>query len=95
MAQATATARHILVESEAQALELKKQLDGGADFATLAKKHSRCPSGRGGGDLGTFGRGDMVAEFDRVVFSAKVGEVVGPVETPFGYHLVQVTSRQG
>ncbi|NLR76436.1 MULTISPECIES: peptidylprolyl isomerase [Leeia] len=88
-----ATARHILVNSEAQCLELKAQIEGGADFAELARQHSSCPSGRQGGDLGRFGPGMMVPEFDRVVFSADVGTVQGPVKTQFGYHLLEVTSR--
>ncbi|MER6912530.1 peptidylprolyl isomerase [Streptomyces sp. NPDC000594] len=91
---ARATARHILVKNETQALELKTQIEGGADFAELAKQHSSCPSSRDGGDLGAFGPGQMVPEFDRVVFSAPVGVVQGPVKTQFGMHLVEVTSRQ-
>lgn len=91
---ARATARHILVKTEAQALDLKTQIENGADFAALAKAHSSCPSSRDGGDLGSFGPGQMVAEFDKVVFSAPVGEVQGPVKTQFGMHLVEVTSRQ-
>ena len=64
-----------------------------ADFADVAKQHSKCPSGKSGGDLGTFGPGAMVKEFDEVVFSAPVNEVQGPVKTQFGYHLLEVTSR--
>lgn len=90
---ASACARHILVDTEASAKDLKKQIEAGADFAELAAKHSSCPSGRSGGDLGTFGPGQMVKEFDAVVFSAEVGTVQGPVKTPFGYHLVEVTER--
>lgn len=89
-----ATARHILVASEDKCNELKAAIEGGADFAQLAKDHSTCPSGRSGGELGSFGPGQMVREFDTVVFSAPVGEVQGPVKTQFGYHLVEVTSRQ-
>lgn len=88
-----ATASHILVQTEAQCEELKQQIIGGADFATLAKQHSSCPSGAQGGELGRFGPGMMVPEFDKVVFSAPVNEVQGPVRTQFGYHLVLVTSR--
>ena len=90
---AKAAARHILVATEADCADLKKQIDGGADFAKLAKAHSKCPSGKQGGALGTFGPGQMVREFDEVVFSAPVGEVQGPVKTQFGYHLVEVTHR--
>lgn len=93
---ARAAASHILVKTEAQALDLKKQIQEGADFAALAKKHSSCPSGRSGGALGEFGRGDMVPEFDRVVFGdLPVGQVSEPVKTQFGYHLVKVDRRIG
>ncbi|MDR8523269.1 MULTISPECIES: peptidylprolyl isomerase [Shewanella] len=88
-----ATARHLLVDSEAQCLELKQQILDGADFGDVAKAHSSCPSSAQGGDLGSFGPGMMVREFDEVVFSAPLNEVQGPVKTQFGYHLLEVTSR--
>lgn len=88
-----ASARHILVDTEEQAQELKDQIEGGANFAALAKQHSSCPSGQRGGELGEFGPGMMVKEFDAVVFSADVNTVQGPVKTQFGYHLLEVTSR--
>ena len=91
---AKAKARHILVETEEQCQTLKDQIESnGADFADLAKEHSSCPSGQQGGDLGEFGPGMMVKEFDEVVFSADVNTVQGPVQTQFGYHLLEVTSR--
>ena len=90
---ASAAARHILVSTEEACNDLKTQIAGGADFAELAVEHSSCPSGAQGGALGTFGPGQMVKEFDEVVFSAPVGEVQGPVKTQFGYHLVEVTHR--
>ena len=90
-----ASARHILVDTEDQAQELKNQIEGGADFAALAKEHSSCPSGQRGGELGEFGPGMMVREFDEVVFSADLNTVQGPVKTQFGYHLLEVTSRTG
>jgi peptidyl-prolyl cis-trans isomerase C len=91
---ATANARHILVDSEEKCLELKSQIESGAtDFATCAQEFSKCPSGRQGGDLGAFGPGQMVKEFDEVVFSGDVGTVLGPVKTQFGYHLIEVTKR--
>lgn len=90
---AKASARHILVTTETECEALKTQIDGGVAFADLAQKHSQCPSGKSGGDLGEFGPGMMVKEFDEVVFSAPVGEVQGPVKTQFGYHLLEVTSR--
>ena len=89
----TAAARHILVSTEEECQALKDQIEGGADFSDLAKKHSSCPSGKEGGDLGEFGPGQMVPEFDSVVFSAERGVVQGPVKTQFGYHLLEVTSR--
>ncbi|PCJ38355.1 MAG: peptidylprolyl isomerase [Cellvibrionales bacterium] len=89
----TASARHILVKSEEQCQQLKTDIEGGADFAELAKQHSSCPSGNSGGDLGEFGPGMMVPEFDQVVFSADVNTVQGPVKTQFGYHLLEVTAR--
>ncbi|MHB0774223.1 peptidylprolyl isomerase [Halomonas sp. WWR20] len=90
---AQATARHILVDSQEKCEALKTEIEGGRDFAEVAKQHSTCPSGRSGGDLGTFGPGQMVPEFDKVVFSADVNTVQGPVKTQFGYHLLEVTSR--
>lgn len=90
---ARAAARHILVSTEAQCNDLKQQIASGADFGEMAKRHSSCPSSREGGALGTFSPGQMVREFDEVVFSAPVGVVQGPVKTQFGYHLVEVTHR--
>ena len=87
-----ASARHILVATEKECADLKQQIAGGTDFAELAAKHSKCPSGKRGGELGTFGKGQMVKEFETVVFSAPVGEVQGPVKTDFGYHLIEVTA---
>lgn len=88
-----ARARHILVKSKEACEQIKSQIESGVDFAEMARTHSLCPSGKQGGDLGEFGPGQMVPEFDRVVFSAAVGEVQGPVATQFGWHLVEVTSR--
>ncbi|WP_369407537.1 peptidylprolyl isomerase [Rhodothermus marinus] len=81
-------------QARQEALELKRQLEQGADFATLAREHSDDPgSARRGGDLGWFGRGRMVEPFEEAAFSAPIGRVVGPVETRFGYHLIEVTGR--
>ncbi len=88
-----AAARHILVDSEEKCEQLKQEILDGGDFAEVAKQHSTCPSGQKGGDLGEFGPGQMVKEFDEVVFSADVNTVQGPVKTQFGYHLLEVTSR--
>ena len=90
---ATATARHILVSTEDECNKLKQQIADGADFGDMAAAHSSCPSGQRGGDLGSFSPGMMVPEFDTVVFNEAVGEVHGPVQTQFGYHLIEITSR--
>ncbi len=90
---AKARARHILVDTEEKCQSLKDEIAGGADFADLAKEHSSCPSGKQGGDVGEFGPGMMVKEFDDVVFTADLNSVEGPVQTQFGYHLLEVTSR--
>lgn len=90
---AQASARHILVDTEEMCLALKKKIEGGADFAAVAKEHSACPSGQDGGDLGSFRPGMMVREFDTVVFRDAVGVVHGPVRTQFGYHLIEITDR--
>jgi peptidyl-prolyl cis-trans isomerase C len=90
---AKAKARHILVDSNEKCEELKNQILGGSDFAEVAREHSSCPSSAQGGDLGEFGPGQMVKEFDEVVFSAEINTVQGPVQTQFGYHLLEVTER--
>ena len=91
---AKASARHILVSTEKECQDLKTQIEGGTDFASLAKKHSQCPSGKAGGDLGEFSPGQMVPEFDAVVFNEEVGTVHGPVKTQFGFHLLEITKRE-
>ncbi len=88
------SARHILVESQEACEELKARIAAGESFAELAEQHSTCPSGQQGGNLGEFGPGQMVKEFDDVVFSAPLHEVQGPVKTKFGYHLLEVTDRR-
>ena len=88
-----AAARHILVPSEAECVKLKTQIEGGADFSEVAKKHSTCPSGKSGGALGTFKPGQMVKEFDDVVFKGELGIIHGPVKTQFGFHLIDITMR--
>ncbi|MBL8201320.1 MAG: peptidylprolyl isomerase [Chromatiales bacterium] len=88
-----ATARHILVADQATCNDLKTRIEGGEDFAQVAKQYSECPSGQQGGDLGEFSPGMMVKEFDTVVFSADLGKVHGPVQTQFGYHLIEITRR--
>ena len=88
-----ATARHILAADQATCSDLKTRIEGGEDFAQVARVHSTCPSGQEGGDLGEFSPGMMVKEFDTVVFSGDLGKVHGPVKTQFGYHLIEITQR--
>ncbi len=90
---AKASARHILVPTEDNCNNLKTEIEAGADFEKVAMEHSTCPSGKQGGALGEFSPGQMVKEFDEVVFNGDVGKVLGPVKTQFGYHLIEVTSR--
>jgi peptidyl-prolyl cis-trans isomerase C len=90
---ASASARHILVKSEDECNKIKQEIEGGVSFADAAKQHSQCPSGRDGGALGEFRPGQMVPEFDQVVFKDEVGKVHGPVKTQFGYHLIEITER--
>jgi len=89
----TVSASHILVDTEDEAKAIKAKLDAGADFAELAKSDSKCPSASRGGDLGTFGRGTMVKEFEDAAFALKVGEISQPVHTQFGWHLIKVTAH--
>lgn len=90
---AWATARHILVSTEAECNSLKAEIENGTSFAEAAADHSQCPSGRKGGDLGRFSPGQMVPEFDKAVFNGDVGVLYGPIKTQFGYHLLEVTAR--
>ena len=87
-------ASHILVKEKKEAEKLKYELDSGANFAVLAKKHSICPSSEKGGDLGFFGKGQMVKEFEDAAFALAPGKVSGPVKTEFGYHLILVTAKR-
>ena len=84
-------AKHILVQTLNEAVTLKEQLNSGADFSTLAEKHSKCPSAQNGGHLGVFGRGQMVKPFEDAAFACNVGQVSEPIQTQFGYHLIQRT----
>ena len=88
-----AMARHILVKTEAEAVELKKRLAGGEAFDVLARKHSTCPSKKRGGDLGEVRPGQMVRAVDQIIFKKPLKVVHGPVKTQFGWHLVQVFYR--
>lgn len=89
------SARHILVETEDQAKDLKKKIDGGEDFAKLAQENSKDPgSKQDGGNLGYFGHGQMVPEFESVVFKLQKGEVSDPVKTQFGWHLIKIEDKR-
>ncbi|OJX81317.1 MAG: parvulin peptidyl-prolyl isomerase [Magnetospirillum sp. 64-120] len=81
-------------KAEAQALikDIKEQINKGANFAKMAIEYSDCPSGREGGDLGEFGRGQMVGEFESAAFALDLDQISDVVETPFGYHLIQRTA---
>ena len=90
---AWATASHILVDSEDRCNEIKAEIEAGTSFADAAKANSTCPSSAEGGDLGKFGPGQMVPEFDKAIFSGDVGVLYGPIKTQFGYHLIDITGR--
>ena len=85
-------ASHILLEKQSHALKILEELATGMDFKKLARKHSICPSGKRGGDLGKFGRGQMVKKFEKAAFGLKVGEISAPVKTQFGYHIIKRTN---
>lgn len=83
------TARHILVEHKHEAEDILKRLNENEAFEELARSFSKCPSGRDGGMLGEFGKGQMVAPFEEAAFSLGVGETSTPVQTQFGYHIIK------
>ncbi|MEG0319759.1 MAG: peptidylprolyl isomerase, partial [Niameybacter sp.] len=91
-AAATARAQHILVDSKEKAEEILAEINAGLTFEDAAKQYSSCPSSERGGDLGEFGRGQMVPEFENAVFSMEVDEVSAPVQTQFGYHIIKLVS---
>ena len=80
-------------EAQASIADLQAQLQNGASFAELARAHSDCPSKAKGGDLGSFGRGQMVPEFEQAAFALPVNKVSDPVKSQFGYHIIQVTEK--
>ncbi len=87
-------ASHILVSSEREAVRIIEEIKKGKDFSEMAKRYSSCPSGKSGGDLGFFGKGQMVKEFEDAAFSLKEGELSKPIKTQFGYHIIKVTGRK-
>ena len=87
-------AAHILVAKEDKAKELLQMIKNGSSFEDLAKQHSMCPSGRKGGDLGWFKKNMMVKEFEDAAFDHAKGEIVGPVKTQFGFHLIKVMDQK-
>jgi len=89
----TVCANHILVSTEMDAIKLKSQIKTFEDFEYYAKINSQCPSGKNGGALGCFGRGQMVKPFENAAFNGNVGEVSDPIKTQFGYHLLWVTQK--
>tara|TARA_B110000467_G_C17980737_1_gene295163 strand:+ start:285 stop:563 length:279 start_codon:yes stop_codon:yes gene_type:complete len=90
----SASAVHILVKSDRLAREIIKLLAKGEPFSKLAKKHSICPSGKKGGELGEFKKGQMVKGFDDVVFNKPLLKVHGPIKTQFGYHVIKTLYRK-
>jgi len=89
-----ARASHILVKTEDEANRLMKRINEGEDFADVAKRFSKCPSGKNGGDLGWFGKGQMVPEFEKVAFENDAGKMVGPIKTQFGFHVIKITGKK-
>ncbi len=88
-------AAHILCKTEKKAFEVKELLTAGQkSFAEMARKYSQCPSGKNGGDLGWFGKGRMVPEFEKAAFEGEKGTIIGPVKSQFGYHLIRVLDKK-
>ena len=91
----TVRAKHILTDSKEKCNEIFAAIQNGeTSFEEAAKSHSSCPSGAKGGDLGEFGKGQMVKEFEEAAFTAEIGAIVGPVQTQFGYHLIKVEEKK-
>lgn len=90
----TVKAKHILVDTEEKCAAIQKDIENGSvTFEEAAKGFSTCPSAQRGGDLGEFGKGQMVPEFEKAAFQAQIGTIVGPVKTSFGYHLIKVEGK--
>jgi peptidyl-prolyl cis-trans isomerase C len=90
----TVNAAHILVNSEKDAQNILARLEKGESFEALAKRFSKCPSKSKGGNLGWFGKGDMVPEFEKACFEGKKGDIVGPIKTQFGYHIIMINDQK-
>ena len=86
-------AQHILVRTASDAVSIKKELDKGGNFEYYAQKYSICPSGKNGGYLGYFEKGQMVPEFEKKAFSMEVGEISNPIRTNFGWHIIRVVDK--
>lgn len=87
-------ALHILTKTKNQSKAVIMRVNNGENFKALAKQFSNCPSGRVGGDLGWFGRGQMVPEFEKAAFETPVGEMSDPVQTDFGWHVIKVIDKR-
>ena len=94
VAGAQVCAKHILVEEKEQAEKIAKEISEGKAFEEAAREYSTCPSSEKGGDLGYFGKGQMVPEFEKAAFEGEMGKVLGPVKTQFGYHLILVEDKK-
>lgn len=87
-------AQHILVRNAADAVQIKKEIENGGSFEYYARKYSLCPSGKNGGHLGYFGKGQMVPEFEKKAFSMEIGEISNPIRTNFGWHIIRVVDKK-
>lgn len=87
-------AAHILVKNDKKAQEVLEKLSSGQSFAEMARKYSQCPSAKSGGDLGWFGKGRMVPEFEKAAFEGEKGKVLAPVKTKFGIHIIKVLDKK-
>lgn len=87
-------ASHLLVQTEEEAKQLREEILAGKAFADVAAEVSMCPSGANGGDLGFFGKGQMVKPFEDAAFSMEVGDVSEPIQTQFGWHLIYLADKK-
>lgn len=94
MAIKSVNASHILVSNSKDAENIMARLSKGENFEDLAKRFSKCPSKSKGGNLGWFKKGDMVPEFEKACFEGKTGDIVGPVKTEFGYHIIKIVGQK-